>query len=581
MKIKHFILLGAFAVCGCLFLSSCKPDDDKARNPQVFTGKVVTFQDGKEVGLPEAKVEIGRFKATTKSDGTFSIQTDSATRYVVNIRKEGFALNSRIQSFATSGDTYYLYPATVVSIDPSAGDVTVTDKRSKDRPGPPSRSAEWSKYPLSQVPFVYKDGKLIDFGFSPELQAAMDYANKREPGSGASVTIKKNSLVSSSGKNPSGKINVAISTIDLFSQDGMPGDFSIASSEKSREQQPGYMISSGAVSIDIYDAKESYQLAKNQNAVITVPVDPSQLLSKGSVEPTIDLFYYDEKKGSWIKDGVAKLNDDGTAYVGTVKHFSTFNMDIEKTDPSCLSFRYAGTTPMATYKVQALIPKAGSIIPKLRTVTEPATAASAGSCLFNNGTSRHMLYNLPQATEMALVYFDAANVPLSINVLTSGSKYTVLPNCAAGDCAGAGAACDPSSLGICDDLAATCIGYADGGNVCTYQPFTNTNLDKVVAVATKMPSSKISFKWVAESTVTGTISFSKVDNDNLCGTNAVPISAGLVTNQPNVTINGGLIRKEVIIDISSLSFTGDTVFKIQIGSGATGGSACANPITLP
>lgn len=90
------------------------------------------------------------------------------------------------------------------------------------------------------------------------------------------------------------------------------------------------LISYGAFEAKFRNAEgELYNLAPGIMARISVPV------SDGPDAPDwMPLWYYSLEKGAWIEDG--KAVREGDYYSGEVSHFTSWNFDVEFTNPACV-----------------------------------------------------------------------------------------------------------------------------------------------------------------------------------------------------------------------------------------------------
>jgi hypothetical protein len=529
-------------ILGCLLLiiAAVTLFNCKKTPTDLFEGRVVNF---KNEGLQEAEVEINGSKTKTGKDGVFvlEIEKSNTTTFVVNARKDGFATYSQTIAAPSKNLTLPLYEATVVSVDPTK-EIKVTDTNSKNRPGPRTAQADWNSNPMAAVPLVVRNGKIVDLGFPADFGKAFDYLLTRKPGDGISLTIPANSLVSASSQSaPSGNVNVAVSTIDLFSPNSMPGDYSVVSENRER----GFLVSYGAGFIDIYDGKDRYQLKKGATAEITIPVDASQLVYGDSLPPSIPLYLFDEKAGAWVDHGKANLSADKKSYTGSISHFSTFNVDIEKVTPACLGFQHtpAVAVPVGfTYNVEILAPVGGTIIHKTRTVTEP------GDCLAGAlNTGAHVVLRLPPTTDTGLIFYDAANNPLAIIVTSTSPSY------------------DPTAPPAC-----TPAGYENPDASVSCPSVTwDVITDPLIAVGLTTTTGVKQVKWVYKNFVVGN-TYRIVAADGSCvALNTTNVGGA----QTDVTITGGL--KIVQADLPPAS-TGP--FKVQALNGAAivAESACVN-----
>jgi len=416
MIFRLLFLLGIMTL-----LNQCKP-----KVTDVFEGRVITF---KGEGLDEAEVEINGTKTKSQKDGTFSLKLEKVEKvtHLINVRKDGFATYSQSLATPSKDLKLTLYEATVVSVDPTK-EIKVTDTKSKDRPGPLAVQANWAGNPLAAVPLVIRNNKIVDMGFPADFGKAFEYLLNRKAGEGISITIPANTLVSTSSQSaPAGNVNVAVSTIDIFSPGAMPGDYAV----RREGREAGFLISYGAGFIDIYDGKDRYQLKKGASATLTIPVDESQLVYGDSIPASIPLYLFDEKIGAWVDHGKATLSADKKSYVGEVRHFSTFNVDIENSTPACVSFQFdptTGNTPPVplNYGVEILIPVGGSIITRTKPISEPG-----GSCSVNAaGYGLHGVIRLPANQDICTMFFDG-NRPMGVFVTQSSDPYnpTVPPVC--------------------------------------------------------------------------------------------------------------------------------------------------------
>lgn len=507
-------------------LLECKP-----KPTDLFEGRVINF---KNEGLADAEVEINGTKTRSGSEGKFSLklQKTKASTIVVNARKDGFATYSQIVGRPSKNLVLTLYEATVVSVDPTK-EIQVTDTNSKNRPGPLTANANWASNPMAAVPLVVRNNKIVDLGFPADFGKSFDYLLNRKPGEGISITIPPNSLVSAASQSaPSGNVNVALSTIDIYSPNAMPGDFQLM-----REgREVGFLISYGAGFIDVYDGKERYQLKKGAKAQISIPVDGSQLVYADSIPASIPLYLFDEKAGAWVDHGKATLSADKKSFVGEVHHFSTFNVDIEKATPACLGFQYfpAVAAPAGyTYNVEILAPKSGTIIHKTRTVTEPGDCPS-GSV----GTGAHVILRLPPNTDTGLIFLDPANNPLAVIVTQSSSSY------------------DPANIPIC-----TPAGYENSGAVVSCPSVTwDVISSPMIAVGLINSMGAKQIKWVYKN-ATATTVYTILSADGTC----MAQSAIMGSNPVHTPLNaGGLVLEQIDIPASS---TGN--FKVRATDGAT------------
>ena len=148
----------------------------------------------------------------------------------------------------------------------------------------------------------------------------------RDCGPGVTAEIPLNALVDANGSPwqnpPGGKINIAISTVDLSSPDQMPGDYTVSLADGSS----GFMQSYGAATVDIWKGTTELFLAQGQQAKIIIPVDPSHLATGAPIPQKIPLLSYNDGTkpgipGVWIQDGWAQFDPGRKAYIGIVSIF--------------------------------------------------------------------------------------------------------------------------------------------------------------------------------------------------------------------------------------------------------------------
>lgn len=136
----------------------------------------------------------------------------------------------------------------------------------------------------------------------------------------ARVSIPANSLVRVDGRPVVGQVNVQFSIIDSAQEpEAMPGGYQIVGG--------GWMESFGALSITaLDDSGAALTLANGQVANIRIPVS-----TRGNLQETMPLFYFDSVRNGWVQSGTSTLteNSDGTlVYVGTIDRIAPWNADL-------------------------------------------------------------------------------------------------------------------------------------------------------------------------------------------------------------------------------------------------------------
>jgi len=326
------------------FLSGCSLCDllcSKAVKPEgsvVFSGQVLSATN---TPLNDATITVNGRTFTTDDSGFFRVTLDSSAQYLVTIRKRGYGLFSRVYPKGVENKNWRLTRSTLTTLDPAVGGI-VQDTLSANCLAGRSRSG-WDHLEV-------KGGAV-----SPALRMALDAAYQPSGCSaGVSITIPANALVDSSGNKPSGLVEVEVSTVDVFSSESMPGDWSVRLPQPVPDAQAkrlfwgdrlgnvvqeGFMQTLGAGSVAITAAGKSYQLKPGSTAKLTVPIDPTAIhlfkVLKQNPPARIPLLVYHESKGTWMPAGEGALNESAAAYTADLPHFSEWNMDVVFSNVAC------------------------------------------------------------------------------------------------------------------------------------------------------------------------------------------------------------------------------------------------------
>ena len=145
---------------------------------------------------------------------------------------------------------------------------------------------------------------------------------------GLKVDFTANSFVDSKGNAFTGTVQVNATYFDPSTATFygcFPGEFKGVMTDNSTTQIESF----GFINVELLNGKEKLQLATGKTATFSMPI-ASKILAKAPAK--IQLWYYDETKGQWIEEGTATKS--GSNYIGTVKHFSSWNCDM----PSQTSF---------------------------------------------------------------------------------------------------------------------------------------------------------------------------------------------------------------------------------------------------
>jgi hypothetical protein len=309
-----------------------------------FSGFVVNTAG---TAIPGANVEIvGNPAVTTDSRGHFNTSVKESNRYVFNIRKTGYALNSQIYDAAVTGGRWVLNRAQIVTVDPTH-DIHIThERRQGDCPGPDAMRGgagvagasinipEWQDGEGNAIdPPGWWDGpRRVTAGGVLVKSPVVDKTEKKQTvllprelklppcGRGVSVDIPANLDSRCQRESAVAPLQVAVSTVDLMSAQQMPGDFSAVGNAGA-----GSMESFGAGALDL---PAGFKLRPGAASTVTIPVDRSRLT--GTLPPNVPLLSYDEQNGVWKQDDTLTLTTLGggvKAYVGQIRHFTTFNAD--------------------------------------------------------------------------------------------------------------------------------------------------------------------------------------------------------------------------------------------------------------
>lgn len=374
----------------------------------IFSGQVVSTWDK---AIESANVEINGKIVKTNSNGHFKIAAKPSNRFVMNIRKKGFGLVSKIYTTGIQDGLWVMTKATTQFLDPTK-DILIKDIRPPDIcKGTLSSRVDWSRYPNRRIPRYIDSEGLISWEVPEEVKKAIEFAeNCNTCNPGISITIPANSLVDSNGNLPIGNVTVSLSTVDIYDPSSMPGDYTVDLGNRT-----GYMLTYGAGTVNASSNGKKYILKKGTKSTLTIPINSAQLRQTTKLAKSIPFLLYDEKKGVWRVFGEAKLDVEKNAYVAEIDHFSAFNMDLVKTDQACVHIDSSAINQ--DYELEISIPYAGDVI--VRTVS-----------VDNTPEKIHTVYNLPSYTNIVLRAFNQ-EVPITdtITVNTGEPQDPADPNC--------------------------------------------------------------------------------------------------------------------------------------------------------
>ncbi|WNG60090.1 carboxypeptidase regulatory-like domain-containing protein [Archangium gephyra] len=344
-----------------------------------------------------ASIEIvGNPIVMTDARGHFEARAKEAERYVFNVRKEGYALNSRLYNAPVVAGRWILRPAQLVTIDPTkGGNITITHRRTqRDCPGPDSERAGLGAAGKSLLVPQWQDGKgnVIDPPLARDESRSIGVRGNRvisprglqlgECGPGIEVVIPAGSILDASGKPATAPFKVGVSTVDLLSPQQMPGDDSVVPLGGGG----AFLQSYGAGALDL---PTGFKLKPGVQATISIPVDRARR-GAGALPGTIPLLAYDERKGLWLEEGKLNLSNAGgvQAYVGKVSHFTTYNADTFFNNAACL--RVFSPSLPGQYNLEVMSPY------------PDGTPHYKNYPIDNVSSTEHVIYNITPNANMTL-----------------------------------------------------------------------------------------------------------------------------------------------------------------------------------
>lgn len=277
---NKFNTLTASMLVTALSLTACNNDNDTVIQPneteindqqQLISGTVIDANGNPIVG---ADVKVGKRSVLTDNAGTYSLNLDNkASNAVILVRKLGYLTMAR--------------------------EVKIESKRAHH----------------------------LDITLTPDQITSAFAANAGVNNlqvSGAEVSIPANSIVNADGNDYTGTVNIAA---NYYNPDSIEGARSFAqpfTGQNEDGSQQTNLVTVGVLDVKLTDPATgaTLNLKEGTQATLVYPeVTTDQNL------PSIPLWYYDEEKTIWVKDGVATRQPDGS-YKGQVSHFTLWNLDI-------------------------------------------------------------------------------------------------------------------------------------------------------------------------------------------------------------------------------------------------------------
>lgn len=266
--------------------------------PEAIFSATVTDTDGKP--LKGAEVSINGVRATTNDVGYFFLQLpQESSRYLVNVRSDGYALWSRGIYRELIGAKLSLVKSEISTVD-------------------------------TRRPIV------LGGGDSKQLQ----------------ILIDADALVNAAGMLPNAPLTAAVAVINLHDPVGrLPGNFAAVDASNQPARQKSIY---GAVDVQFRDSSgQLYNLAPGKTATLRIPVNPATPLT-APAPASVALSTYDEQTGLWRQVGDATLA--GPFYEGTVSHFSAFSVGLLANDAACMRLHVDPGTVNLPVVLSILIP---------------------------------------------------------------------------------------------------------------------------------------------------------------------------------------------------------------------------------
>jgi hypothetical protein len=163
---------------------------------------------------------------------------------------------------------------------------------------------------------------------------------------GAAVKVPADAFVDASGKPVTGMVDVYLTPLDP-SRAGERGAAPEFVADVAGE--PALLESLGMLDIQVKQADQKLSVASGKQLELSIPVPDG-----ASPEPSMDLWSFDEAKGTWVKEGQAQYDASSKTYVGSAKHMSLWNVDqVYTASCVCGVVAEAGGDVLAGARVQA------------------------------------------------------------------------------------------------------------------------------------------------------------------------------------------------------------------------------------
>lgn len=286
---RLWLLMGFF---GILVLSSCAEDGVIENEPQIFQ-------------LPVAQELV-----SATLSGRIIDETDQP---IMGARVSYLSGNTNIE---VDTDEYGNFLIEDVTNKGKAAFISVTYL---------GKFEAFRKFSLVPNRYNYTEVKMLDRQVIGSIEASE--GGRLTMNNRSSIELPKDGIVTAQGAPYAGDVAVAMTWIDPSADDlaqRMIGDLSGLDQDGSFRS----LSSMGMLQVELSDAAgNELNIGLGETAELKFPI-PSSLMDKA--ESTIPLWSYNEDIGTWIQEGTA--NKEGDFYVGSVSHFSSWNVDF-MTDP--------------------------------------------------------------------------------------------------------------------------------------------------------------------------------------------------------------------------------------------------------
>jgi hypothetical protein len=352
-----------------------------------FSGTVLDETTNQPVSGAVVSVDNQQFQ--TGPTGWFGVTVNPRddSRYVLNIRHSGYALNSRLFDDSNTGGSYDLI-RTQISTQPANAPIAITDTRSSGPcgTGPEGRKAAVIRQAALRI--YEGDPALNGRDADAETRAMMKTALAAQTRAatvkcaqrGATITAKAGAFVTARGGTVTGNITASVATLDPTRR-SLPGDYRAAAGGN----REGSLQSFGAVYAEFRDAGgQKLKLADGQTATLRIPIPQGERAVAGRTD--FKLWSYDEARGLWVDEGKGTIEDtpDGSFFVAETKHFSVLNFDqlINSANQTCVRLDVPSSvlTGYTNLKLRGYVTytDSGTVVSEAHDAYDPITTEFSG-----------------------------------------------------------------------------------------------------------------------------------------------------------------------------------------------------------